>query len=196
MTHKDDIKIIHNFISSKDIKEALFFLESKPTEPWQDNPSVKVVPLYIVGSFAAISKQAYKVAKQIAKSFNNPNEIYCVDSQLGVWDIGKGAGPHLDTYNSGYITYSSIIYLTSDYEGGEIDFPEHNISYKPKAGDLVLFPSKDTIHEVRPVISGNRSTIVGFFSDVHPNEWTTDYDPDTVINEALGDWEIKKGYNV
>ncbi len=184
MVNKEDIKIIHNFISEEDIKEALHLLDTKPKEPWRDNPTVQIIPPYIVGAFAMITKQAYAVTKKIAEEFNNSKEIYCVDSQIGIWGLNKGSGPHLDTYNSGYINYSSIIYLTSDYDGGEIEFPDYGIVHKPKAGDLVLFPSKGTIHEVYPVTAGNRSTIVAFYSDVHPSQWRPDYDPETFLENA------------
>lgn len=198
MTTKEDIKIINNFISQEDIAECLYLLANKPKEPWIDNPTVKAIPLYIVGALAMVSKQVYEVTKRIAKEFNTDKEIYCVDSQIGKWDIGKGSGPHLDTQNAGYVNYSSIIYLTDEYEGGEIEFPEQQIIYKPKAGDLILFPSKGVLHEVFPVKSGNRSTIVGFYSDVHPSQWRPDYDLETFIpnsfdgrdnlpNRAMGD---------
>jgi hypothetical protein len=183
MVNKEDIKIINNFISKADIEEALNILETKPKEPWRDNPAVQIVPTYILGSFAMITKQAYEVTKIISKEFKTKEEIYCVDSQLGVWDIGRGAGAHEDNYNSGYITYSSIIYLTDDYEGGEIEFLDYGIIHKPKAGDLILFPSKGVLHQVNPVISGKRATIVAFYSDVHPSKWTSDYDPTTVLSE-------------
>ena len=32
------------------------------------------------------------------------------------------------------------VYLNDDYEGGELSFINQNISFKPKAGDLVMFP--------------------------------------------------------
>jgi hypothetical protein len=183
MVNKEDIKIINNFISKADIKEALHILETKPKEPWDGNPAVKVVPTYIISCFAMITKQAYRVAKKISKEFKTEKEIYCVDSQLGVWDVGRGATAHEDNYNSGYIKYSSIIYLTEDYEGGEIEFIDYGIICKPKAGDLILFPAKGVMHKVNPVISGKRSTIVAFYSDVHPSSWTFDYDPTSVLSE-------------
>lgn len=38
-------------------------------------------------------------------------------------------------------TVSAIVYLNDDYEGGELEFPRHELTIKPKAGDIMLFPS-------------------------------------------------------
>lgn len=38
-------------------------------------------------------------------------------------------------------TVSAIVYLNDDYVGGEIEFPRHGLVVKPKAGDIMLFPS-------------------------------------------------------
>ena len=32
------------------------------------------------------------------------------------------------------------VYLNDDYEGGELSFINQNMTIKPKAGDLVLYP--------------------------------------------------------
>ena len=173
------IRVIPNFIDQKKIDQGLKILATKERQPWRDNNTVEVVPNYVLASFAYTTDLALKVSKKIATEFNTDAEIYCVDTQLGVWGYGKGSGPHTDSNNSGFITYSSIVYLTTDYEGGEIEFPDYEIIYKPKAGDLILFKTKNTVHEAYPVRSGNRSTVVGFFSDVHPYEWRPDYDPET-----------------
>lgn len=59
---------------------------------------------------------------------------------------------------------SGIIYLNEDFEGGELEFPLLNYTYKPKAGDLVLFPSNYIYaHAAKPVTSGVRYCVVTFF---------------------------------
>lgn len=59
---------------------------------------------------------------------------------------------------------TNLLYLTSDFEGGELHFPDHDITFKPKAGDVVSFFS-NTRHEVRPVFSGRRVTTQLFLFD-------------------------------
>jgi hypothetical protein len=48
-----------------------------------------------------------------------------------------------------------VIYLNEDYNGGEIWFPQHDVSYKPKAGSLISFPGTDEyLHGVKAVADG------------------------------------------
>lgn len=59
--------------------------------------------------------------------------------------------------NSGYPRrdVSSVLYLNDDYEGGELNFVNHKLKIKPKAGMLVLFPSTERFtHFTSKVISG------------------------------------------
>lgn len=59
---------------------------------------------------------------------------------------------------------TNLLYLTSDFEGGELYFTDYDITVKPKAGDVVSFFS-DVKHEVRAVPSGRRITTQLFLFD-------------------------------
>jgi Rps23 Pro-64 3,4-dihydroxylase Tpa1-like proline 4-hydroxylase len=78
----------------------------------------------------------------------------------------KYLGYHADNYGGPGTLYSALLYITDDYEGGEIifydeDFPDDSspVTYKPKAGSLFLFTSIDG-HKVNPVISGKRALFI------------------------------------
>ena len=69
---------------------------------------------------------------------------------------------------------SSIFYLNDDYEGGGLSFLEEEsgevIHYKPKAGDVVVFPSGDPItgasryfHGVDKISSGDKYLVRTFW---------------------------------
>lgn len=174
---KDKIFIIPNFIDQSEIDKALHILETKDKERWRDNTNVLIVPNSTLAAFALITNQAYLVTEKIKELFPVDKELYCVDTQIGTWTYDGGSGPHLDTQNAGFVKFSSIIYLTSDYEGGEIEFLDLGVKYKPVAGDLILFPSHGYVHEVQQVTAGNRSTIVGFYSDMHPRNWDHRFQP-------------------
>jgi len=58
-------------------------------------------------------------------------------------------------------TLSAVIYLNDDYEGGELDFTRHNITLKPDAGDITLFPSNFVYeHSSLNVTSGTKYAVV------------------------------------
>ena len=73
---------------------------------------------------------------------------------------GPGMGPHCDSYDGDSdLAFSMICYLNNDYEGGEIEFPNHNISIKPEAGSLLIFPGQEPfLHKVNDIRSGERYT--------------------------------------
>jgi hypothetical protein len=60
--------------------------------------------------------------------------------------------------------YSGLLYLNDGYEGGHLNFPEHNFKIVPKSGMLVFFHGHHELkHEVTEVISGERKNLVMFF---------------------------------
>ena len=61
------------------------------------------------------------------------------------------------------IVMSSIISLSSNYEGGFLEFPEYDISIKLNSGDCVFFPSYGHWHSVSQVYSGERYSLMHFW---------------------------------
>lgn len=89
------------------------------------------------------------------------------------WDVGSSANPHSDnsdfdgnpTEGFDNLKYVGILYLNSDYEGGDLFFPEHGISIHPNAGSMYIFSGGvENIHGVTEIISGTRYSIVSFWS--------------------------------
>lgn len=62
---------------------------------------------------------------------------------------------------------SSVMYLNDDYEGGEIEFVNSKIKIKPPAGSVIFFPSNFLyVHEVHPIISGDRYSLPHWFHNM------------------------------
>lgn len=76
--------------------------------------------------------------------------------------------------------YSGLLFLTDNYEGGELFFPEFNVSLVPPARSLILFEGKNH-HGVNAVISGRRMNYVLFFKDYDPADEViiSEFDPNT-----------------
>lgn len=79
---------------------------------------------------------------------------------------------HIDDGKKYPRTVSVSAYLNDDYTGGEIEFKHFNISYKPEAGDVIIFSSSyPYLHRVVPVIEGTRYAIVNWYRyDGYPAE--------------------------
>lgn len=61
--------------------------------------------------------------------------------------------------------FATVIYLNDNYSGGEIYWPNKNISHSPKTGDLAIFPgTREFLHGVKKVVEGTRYTIGSFFT--------------------------------
>jgi hypothetical protein len=62
---------------------------------------------------------------------------------------------------------ATLIYINNNYSGGDIYFPEYNISHKPEPGDLLTFPDNpDYVHGVRAISDGIRYTTPRWFTRI------------------------------
>lgn len=86
------------------------------------------------------------------------------DRSIVRWFSGSFQFPHAD--NTHYPNYhiGSIIYLNSNYEGGELFFPQHEITLKPVSGQAFAFPGDSYyLHGVKEITDGVRYTIPTFW---------------------------------
>ena len=88
------------------------------------------------------------------------------------WEVGSSANPHSDnsdfdgnpTEGFDNLKYVGILYLNSDYAGGNLYFPDHGIDIHPNAGSMYIFSGGvENIHGVTEITSGTRYSIVSFW---------------------------------
>jgi len=61
-------------------------------------------------------------------------------------------------------TFGSCLYLNSEFEGGELDFPGLRRRFKPKRGMLIAWPADHRfVHQVLPVTRGVRLSLPVWF---------------------------------
>jgi hypothetical protein len=86
------------------------------------------------------------------------------------WDILKyGVGQkftnHIDDHTDYPRRVSTVYYMNDNYEGGLIHFPRFNVSFKPRANQMILFPSNYIYnHSVVPVTEGTRYAVVSWIN--------------------------------
>jgi hypothetical protein len=93
------------------------------------------------------------------------NSIVDWHDSYGILKYGKGQKfiNHIDDSPAATRRISTVYYLNENYSGGEINFPRFGIKLKPKANQMILFPSSFIYnHSVDPVIDGIRYAIVSW----------------------------------
>lgn len=143
----ENIHVTENVLSENEHRQLLDYALS--VEEWQTQPwGVKFIvgptmPSEIVTLLGKIFNMAYEKSK----------DLYGVDLRmfektqvpLIKFDQGYKMNEHADTAGD----IAAIYYLNDDYDGGEINFMDHNLKIKPKANSFVTFPSNsDYWHEV------------------------------------------------
>ena len=70
--------------------------------------------------------------------------------------VGEKQHVHIDfTKRDDKPDYSSIVYWSKDFDGGEIYFPQDDTEIKPKAGSLIYWENP-ILHGVKEITKGNR----------------------------------------
>jgi hypothetical protein len=77
------------------------------------------------------------------------------------WTEGTSQKEHTDNGND----FTAMIYLSDNYEGGELNFPSLDLSIKAKKGSLIIWPGYIT-HSISTVDSGTRYTMPIFLKAI------------------------------
>jgi hypothetical protein len=107
------------------------------------------------------------------KNFDPIEKDYIATYDIGSdWHANYGIlkyGPgqqftnHIDDNPYYHRRISTVYYLNDNYTGGEINFPRFNITFKPKANQMLIFPSTYVYnHSVSPVVDGIRYAVVSW----------------------------------
>lgn len=89
---------------------------------------------------------------------------------LAMLHYEKGAGfynPHIDNADANPRVAAALLYLNDVEEGGETHFVNFNLSVKPKAGTLVLFPGNyPYLHGAKTPLSGDKFALVTWLNPI------------------------------
>lgn len=185
-----NIKILNNFIDLKDLKIIQKFL---PTiNEWMDAGQNKYdsngVCIYDA-AYWSNRQCSGEIIKRINPEVYNIIDYYIDKMKIYLenefkfklstrppviikWKPGMEQQPHADKQtNDGrpnpFPTYdiNSLFYYNEDFEGGELYYPKHDITVKPKPGLAVAHPGDIYyLHGVKMVLSGERYTTPSFYT--------------------------------
>lgn len=79
--------------------------------------------------------------------------------------VGDFFTSHTDASHDFPRQLSLVYYVNDDYEGGELEFPHLDLTIKPLAGELIIFPSNYLfLHAANKVTSGTKYSIINFIN--------------------------------
>jgi predicted 2-oxoglutarate/Fe(II)-dependent dioxygenase YbiX len=115
-------------------------------------------------------KKEKKIEKFVTEAIQHYRSVYGVDVKkmegwcLLKYDEGDFFVAHTDDSHEFPRNISMVYYGNDDYIGGEIEFIYfNNLKIKPKAGELLIFPSSYIyIHQVNKIISGQKYAATSF----------------------------------
>ena len=150
----DGIYEYENFLSQDQIDAFMDIVNRNPVEGLTLHiESNEFIPL-----FEPVRNKIYSMFKNLEKMAG----LFLVQR----WDTNMGMDLHRDdgyglTENQIGIKWGIVIYLNSEYEGGNIEYPEIDLAFKPKVGSMLIHRG-DIPHKVQVVTSGCRYYITGF----------------------------------
>lgn len=141
----------------------------KKTDIERDNTEVGIA---LKDLWQDVYDRKYPAVLDYCRRFNIGDLRYWEAFNFIKYEPGHHFQEHHDHGYSYNCTVSLVAYVNDDYEGGELYFRLQNLNIKPKAGDLVIFPSNFVYpHQAKPVISGTKYSIVTMldYSDKYHN---------------------------
>lgn len=115
-----------------------------------------------------IDAALFSVTGQAIKEYVRHFQTAIIEQDSGYsllkYETGGFYTPHIDFFKERPRAVSCSFMLNDDYEGGEFAFFDRELVYKLKKGSCIMFPSNFMYpHEIMPVTSGTRYSIVTWF---------------------------------
>lgn len=138
----DDVYEVENFLNEEEFSKVINLINSIPEEKWFEESLKDKLPEFWYG------KQIFFEEKNILDEINKKMKnlfvsfsYYPDGVHLQRYKINEHIQHHRDQWIPDldyYIGYGFCLYFNDDYEGGELDYPELNLTFKPKANALYI----------------------------------------------------------
>lgn len=158
-----NIKIIDNVLSNAEHEKVLNFTKNINSDTWISQPwdvdifYSSTMPEEIIEIFVKV----FQIALNTSIDFYGVgiNNFDKGSVHLNRWKQGISMPAHIDILSQRSDHIAALYYINDDYQGGEINFVEHNFKNKPQANSLIMFPGNENyLHEVLEVSEGIRYT--------------------------------------
>lgn len=212
IVHKEGPEWIVEFENYLTPEESNYFIDYwNSLDSWQ--------PTCFYGASNAIPPQGYSFPQDIGKKLSDlknrlretaeevfQRKLVTLSLSAHKWSKGSFAGDHadnaeLDGTPNGWAQNKlvTIVYLNGDYEGGYLNFRDHEIAIKPGCGTMVCFDvGIDNVHAVSEITDGERYSMLVSYNYAESEE-----DPEIlkrlreeeldVQNKQKEEWSVGQG---
>lgn len=173
--------IVKNFLSSSDIESFMSYLNKNENEFGELSNNYwdgRVISLPKINDTTVLNLLVEKrigimeIIESILKEKNLYHKLYSDIICFSKWPEGYELVPHADSelphgqkHELYWRNFGAVMYLNSEYTGGEIFFPRLGLEIKPEVGMLAVFPGTlKYLHGVKKITSGTRHTIASFLT--------------------------------
>ena len=152
-----------------------YWSESAVSKDYVVDKEVRDANVFNIDSYYAsdifwfsIAQNIWRYADAYGKKYNAPFSAI-EPIQMLHYNAGEGFYvPHIDSGPGMPRIFSSVLYLNDIKDGGETYFNNFDVSIKPKAGRLAIFPANYVyIHEARPSTDTDKYVIVTWFTPLY-----------------------------
>ena len=172
------IKIMHNFLTAEQSEKIINFINENQDSFVHNDMSRRFllrfghddeVPDQSVVDISVLSP----IKDDLVNIFNRVSSIIGEKVYLTSWFLSKQYPtgklfPHMDGADGGpnaQLEYTAMLYLNSLDNNGTIFFTGAKFGVTPQTGDLVIFKSKEDLHEVFEVTQDRYSINLWFTKD-------------------------------
>jgi hypothetical protein len=160
-SNPNNIKIFKNYLSKEECENIIALINktdtsnNRPLQP--DNAGKPTLSLLYYDSLDYSEKYIPQIKSLVEKEYDvklKPRNsrfaqwVHNNSPSIPIDDLGHKDSNHL----------AGWVYLNDDYDGGELSFIHQDVSFKPQAGDLILFPGN--IHYWYNVAPANGSRYI------------------------------------
>lgn len=179
----DDVYEIENFLDELELYKMLSIIDNASEARWHDKKYISDENDFWYGKslFLGENNPFCQTAVFDKVDYIFPSYFYREgEIKISRFKKEEAIGQHRDndtTPQGYYLGYGIVIYYNDDYAGGEIHYPELNVTIKPKAGSALIHGG-EVMHGSLPVLSDSIryfSTIFMRGNDEHP----------TILNKDL-----------
>ena len=130
----------------------------------EPDPKFRITDIHDLDPATALHKELQETIVDSVKEYAQHYKVRLQQMEhLRVARYPEGGFYAMHSDADGKRQISFVLFLNSDYSGGQLHFENQRLSIEPKSGSLVVFPSNYLFrHECMPVVRGQKYVSIGW----------------------------------